>query len=391
MNNEGFYPRDNETLPEYIERMRVEKKSNGLSWQSIADIANEKYNKSYDESTYRKGLLKQSIVDELIGVLDVVNPISEEDMQLRKLKVQIRDERLQTNANIRRLSREDTIKEIASDYADKMNAKKLLDIPSHKLISHTNKTAILNIGDWHYGLNIDNRWNRYNSDITKQRVSLLTKEVDEYCQFHNVERIIIAGLGDYISGIIHLPLRLNSREDVMTQIMEVSEIIAEMVSALSMNYLIEFYTVLGNHGRIDSNKKDSIQLENLERIIPWYLKDRLRDNPNVFIDTSSDFDMATFTVNGFQFGCAHGDKDGMNQIVKNFTLMTRKPFDVIITAHKHHLGIEEINDCFVVMNPSLMGVDDYAKDLRVSSRPAQTLIMVGERTPVECVYYINLE
>lgn len=385
MNEEGFYPKDNETLSQYIERMRIEKSISGVTWQTIADIANEKYGKNYNESTYRRNYWHKE--DDEVAPNQ---PISEEDLNLRKLKIKIRDERIQTNANIRALSREETIKEIALETAEKMSAKKLLYIPEKKIVTNKNKTAILNIGDWHYGISIDNKWNKYNTDIARERVAKLTKAVLEYCDFHKVERIIIAGLGDYISGIIHLPLRINNREDVLSQIINVSEIICEMITELSKDHLIEFYTVLGNHGRIDPNKKDSIQLENLERIVPWHIKHRLENNPNVKLDPEGEFDMVTFEVNGFQFGCAHGDKDSMSSIVKNFVLMMRKPFDVIITAHKHHLGIEELNDCFVVMNPSLMGVDDFAKDLRVSSRPAQSLIMVGEKTPIECVYYIDL-
>ena len=73
------------------------------------------------------------------------------------------------------------------------------------------------------------------------------------------------------------------------------------------------------------------------------------------------------------------------------TLMTRKPFDLIITAHKHHLSAEETNGCLVVGNPCLIGVDDYSYGLRATSYPAQTLVIVGEDSPVECVYYIRLD
>ena len=266
MNEEGFYPKDNETLSQYIERMRIEKSISGVTWQTIADIANEKYGKNYNESTYRRNYWHKE--DDEVAPNQ---PISEEDLNLRKLKIKIRDERIQTNANIRALSREETIKEIALETAEKMSAKKLLYIPEKKIVTNKNKTAILNIGDWHYGISIDNKWNKYNTDIARERVAKLTKAVLEYCDFHKVERIIIAGLGDYISGIIHLPLRINNREDVLSQIINVSEIICEMITELSKDHLIEFYTVLGNHGRIDPNKKDSIQLENLERIVPWHI------------------------------------------------------------------------------------------------------------------------
>ena len=38
-----------------------------------------------------------------------------------------------------------------------------------------------------------------------------------------------------------------------------------------------------------------------------------------------------------------------------------------------------------------MGTDDYAQQLRLSSKPSQNLIIVSKENPVECVYKINLD
>jgi predicted phosphodiesterase len=103
-----------------------------------------------------------------------------------------------------------------------------------------------------------------------------------------------------------------------------------------------------------------------------------------------DDDFSLFKVGKWQFAAVHGDKDRAPAVVKNLTLMTDRKFHCIITAHKHHFSADEQNGCIVIANPSLIGVDEYSKNLRLTSSPAQTLIMVGEHTPVECIYYLNL-
>lgn len=391
MSDNRLYPLDGESLEDYISRMREEKSSLGATWQTIADIANESYDKNYNECTYRKGAYKkEKDIEE--DIEEDISAIDEEKWALRKLKEQIREERIQTNANIRALSREETIKEIARYFADKMNEKKILPVVKERKPLPHEKTAILNIGDWHYGIDVDNAWNKFNPKIAEERVAKLTSEAIRLCKANNVSHLIVNGLGDYINGLIHLPLRIKSREDVITQSMRVSEMVAEMVAELSQHFFVDFYTVFGNHGRIIANKKESLQIENIERMVPWHLAYRMSNNKNVVVHNPDiDMDMTVFDVNGFHIGAVHGDKDCVSQVVRNLTLMTRKPFDLIITAHKHHLGAEETNNCLVITNPSLIGVDEHSKDLRLTSTPAQTLIIVGEDSPIECMYYISLQ
>lgn len=381
MSNSGFW--------DVVIRSIAEKKVKGYTWEQIAQDINYEYGKNYDESTYRK---KYNQIEK-----EEDSPLQDNTyLELSKLRVKVRDERTQTNANIRRLSREETIKEIAFDFARQMESKKILEIPEpeeNTTLDLDGGWALLNIGDWHYGLNIENSWNVYNVEVARKRIVKMMTEVRDDCWRHNVKHLVINGLGDYISGNIHLPLRINSQEDVIGQTMEVSEIMAEMINTLSQYFYIDFYTVYGNHGRVTPNKKESIDLENFERIIEWYISRRLQDNPRVTIHMTEDGfgDMVAYDVKNWHVGLIHGDKDNVTKAVSNMTLMTRKPFDLVVTAHKHHLSADETNGCIVIANPSMMGVDDYAKDLRATSYPAQTLIIVGDKSPVECMYYIRLD
>ena len=126
-----------------------------------------------------------------------------------------------------------------------------------------------------YGLIVDNYWNKYNPDIAKDKISKLRDKVIKYCQFNDVSDLYITELGDAIAGRIHETIKYQSRFDVITQIMQISEIIAEMITDLSKYFKIHYYSCLDNHSRLEPNKKAALDLESLARIIPWYLKERV--------------------------------------------------------------------------------------------------------------------
>ena len=164
----------------------------------------------------------------------------QQKIDLQKERVKISDERIQANAYIRALAREETIKEIALECAREMNSKKILQ-PTKELCVSGKNAAILQLSDIHYGLIVDNYWNKYNPDIAKEKIAQLRDKVIYYCQLNDVSDLYITELGDAIAGRIHETIKYQSRFDVITQIMQISEIIAEMVTDLSEYFDIHYY------------------------------------------------------------------------------------------------------------------------------------------------------
>lgn len=287
----------------------------------------------------------------------------------------------------RALAREDTIKEIAHNYAVSMNKDKQLDYVKH-LNSNSDKVGLLLISDWHYGIEIDNFYNTYNVDIAKKRIANLRDQVIRICQNDSIDNLIVLNLGDMIAGNIHLPLRLNSRKDVISQIMEVSELIAEFLNDLSNYFSIRYFSVIDNHSRIDPNKKESIQLESLCRITDWYLKERV---PNIAIyDNKYGLDIANFRIFDFNVLATHGDKDKPGSIINKLSLYTKTHYDLICSAHYHHFSYNEDNDTILIGNGSLMGTDQLAHDLRLNNKASQTLIICSKDNVVDSIHKINL-
>ena len=194
-----------------------------------------------------------------------------------------------------------------------------------------------------------------------------------------------------ISGRIHLPLRINTRLDTVTQTMEVSELIAEFLTELSKRVTIHYYSVEDNHSRIEPNKRDSISTEAFSRVIDWYLKERLKDNSNIeFCDNEIGDDIASFKVFNHQIVAVHGDKDPQRGIVDKLNSYLQKHVDLIVSAHMHHFSADENNFTEFYCNGSLIGQDQYAADLRLLSKPSQLMFICTQDDVSSVMYKIKL-
>ena len=395
---EVFIKEDNESVQAYIDRVCAEREDNNLTWEQLAQIINVQCGLNYSEGYYRKNWKKKTLAisektkaEEHTEEVDRTEKLKEVLKEIKLQKVKLSDERIQVNADYRRLSREDTIKEIAHDYAVQMSDKKVLPpIPDIDDVQFCDNSAILQLSDWHYGMLCDNPWNMYDPDICVRRVGELRDRVIEKCRQNGVKGIYVANLSDMIAGRIHLPIRLRSRFDVITQTMNVAEILAEFLYDLAGSGLsVHYYDCFDNHSRLEPNKKESLDLESLSRIIHWYLKERVggfcKINENKYGD-----DIITFDCRGFKVVGVHGHKDKPSSVIDDLSMMTHETFDLALLAHYHHFQADEKNECLMLSNGSLMGTDDYAVDLRLTSKPSQNLIIVSDTNVAEYICRIVL-
>lgn len=423
----NYKKRPDESDIEYIFRMCTNKDSYKMSWDAIAVIMNEELNISRSESYYRKNFKNGNFLVQRASEVDaseanwgetddIATPeyvsqkinggLQEEDeisdlqellYTIKKERVKLRDERTQLNAMIRKSARSEDIFELSRDIAHsiamEMSNKKFLDVAHAKNVVYNSgdNSAILTLSDWHYGIDVNSYWNVYNPDIARQRVSKLIKKTIDKCNSNGVSDIWVVNLADLICGRIHLTLRLQSRIDVITQTIEVSEILAEALCELhNAGMTVHYVGCLDNHSRLEPNKNDSLDLESLARITDWYLKERL-DGSVIFHDNEYSRDIITFNIGKYKIAGIHGDKDKPAEVVKHITLMTKQQYDMVLTAHLHHFSCDEQNETVVVSNGSLMGTDDYAEKLRLSSKPSQNLIIVSDDSVCESIYRIVVE
>lgn len=273
----------------------------------------------------------------------------------------------------------------------------------HKLVElDTNENeAVIVFSDWHYGMTAHNAFNTYDTKICKERVeSIVTRAASRIAQ-NGCSKLHIVVLGDLIHGALHSSARVASEELTADQLMQVSEILAQAIIFLSQ-YVEEtdVHITYGNHARTVQNKHDSIHRDNMERLIPWWLKTRILaeervsgESLNINVVPESDTEFLLLNVCGHDICAAHGDLDSVKTSPRMLSTLFHKKYgkdiEYILLGDKHHREDFEELGVTAMLCGSLCGSDDYANDRRLFSTPSQMLLIFNPEDGLDAEYRIK--
>lgn len=390
---------DGETQDQFFYRLCKNKDAYGFTWPQIAKIMNETFDLDLGDTKYRKDWwafdrIFNANVHRLASENSCMADLKEQLDEIYKAKRQLSDQRREYNKVLTSDARADHLAEKLIEAANVAPLKSYRDLFAYKS-DYSTEEAVLVCSDWHYGQVTDNIWNRYDTEICLQRVSKLFNRVCCALSEHNVKKLHIVLLGDLINGAIHTGSRVASEENTCEQLMHVSEILANFINAFS-SYVgeINVYSTYGNHARTIQNKNDSIHSDNMERIIPFWLKQRLQNNYKVHIVDSEFYEFIYFDVLGYNIVCTHGDLDRFKDIGVTINSLFSKKYgktiDYTFSGDKHHLESFEQFGIESTLVGSLCGTDEYANNKRLYSNPMQTLCIFKPEDGKLCTYNIKL-
>ena len=395
---------EHENEEQYIWRLGQLKESGqiDLNWDELADVINLEFRDDdtpYKEAAYRKPYQQAKRFFES-GVFNKLNDdkyfkeLQVQKDELYKIKRQVADQRREYNKLLTSDSRADHLMENLIYCAEQLNNERPLDFTDY-VVSVTDKEAVLFLADWHYGMTTDNVWNKYNTEICRQRVVKLVNKTKSYLQLNGIGTLHCVLLGDGAHGSIHTGTRVASEEDVCDQLMHVSEIMAEAIQSLSeVTNKINVHSCYGNHLRTIQNKNDSIHSDNMEKLIPWWIRQRLQNNSKVNVIESEYKEFTKLNVLGYNICCVHGDLDNIKNLGVTvntlFSKLYSETIDYTVSADKHHLEEFESFDIENILVRCLCGTDDYANDKRLYSKAGQTLMIFNSEDGRESTYNIKL-
>ena len=400
--------REGETDLQYHKRLIFGKLvDKTLADYDYGELAAKVYGKDYSAdvarrmmygSRYTFDLLEKERMNAIGGTDDNAALLREIDMQkaeLRKERQRFFDQRREYNKIVNTDGRLEHIIETLKDAADNLGESiGTLYAEGLPTAACGDDEAVLVLGDWHYGMTTKNVYNEYNRDICKQRVAAIVERASQRIRTHRCSRLHIVVLGDLFHGAIHVGTRVASEEIVCDQIMQVSEILAQSICELSKSAgetLV--YMTYGNHGRTVANKSDSIHRDNMERLIPWWLTERLSDCSNITVLPESETEFVFLDVAGHEMCASHGDLDGVRTSPLMLTALFAKQYhrniEYIILGDKHHSESFEEVGVTARVNGSLCGTDDYANGRRLYSPPSQLLLIVNPECGVDAEYKLK--
>ena len=246
-------------------------------------------------------------------------------------------------------------------------------------------------------MNIDSPLNVFNTSVLRQRLHNYLNEILEIKKLYNAENAYLIIGGDLIHGLIHTNARIEAKENVVEQIMAVSDLISSFIFELSKWFnSVEVHTTAGNHSRSTANKDESSRGENFDLLIPFVCEKDLKDVLNVkFIKNYLECDIATFIVRGHVVYATHGDKDKPSNVVYHMTQFARKaglPLpDLCYLGHRHKNGLSTVDGVKVIESGCVDGMDSFAIDKRLVGSAEQTVTVVSEDRMIKALCDIQID
>ena len=384
---------ENETDEELIYRVCSDKDLIG-SWQNVADILNELLGTEYTESKFRKQFqafnkMLSANRSKFVDSDEQIKEIEVQKRELEKERKKLSDARVDYNRLIRQEARKesyiDMVKRIICEDVEPMN------IPIHYILFNSSTDLLVHLTDIHTGIEIHNWKNDFDSDILKQRIEKFTSDILDIRGMHQSENCYLV-VGEILSGIIHNNLRLQNNMDLMEQFKYVSELISAMLSRMANHFNhIYVYTTPGNHSRISPKKEEALDGENMDILLPFYLKARMQNVKNITIcDNTIEPEIAMFNIRGNNVFATHGHKDSPSSVVQNFTMMFNIKPDIVLLGHRHTHGLTTVYDTKVIESGCCSGSDNYAVSIRKVNKPEQTVSVIGNNGLI-CLYDIQLD
>lgn len=368
---------------------------NDYDWSELKD----KYNVQCNSDTIRKssstifgGKLRgeyEKYKNESNNEVSSRDELDVKIQNMRKEKIKLSDARVEYNRLIRQEARKesyaDMVKRIICENVEPIN------IPVHYTLFNSSTDLLCHLTDIHCGIEIHNWKNDFDEDILKKRIEKFTSDILDIRGMHESENCYLV-IGEILSGIIHNNLRLQNNMDLMEQFKYISELISAMLVRMANHFNhIYVYTTPGNHSRISPKKEDALDGENMDVLLPFYLKARMQNIKNITIcDNTIEPEIAMFNIRGNNVFAAHGHKDSPSNVVQNFTMMFGIKPDIVLLGHRHTNSMETVYDTKVIQSGCVSGSDAYAMSIRKTNKPEQTVSVIGDNGLI-CLYDIQLD
>lgn len=393
---------EGENEEQFIWRMGRAKDSGllDMSWDQIAAVVNREFREDESlyrtEAAYRKGYqqAKKFYESGVFDGVDGVDHFKELDAQKRELerkKIQFRDERSAWQKQ---------------NYADARVEEKL-DKLERELLSlgrvnfgpvkaperKSDNDVLVILSDLHIGQSFSSAFGFYDSDVAKERLGRLLKEVVEIQELYGSENCYVSVQGDLISGNIYKSIQVANRENVIEQVKTAAELVSSFCYELTGYFTRVFMSsVCGNHSRID-RKEDAVHDERLDDLVAWGVELSLKHIGNFHVlKRNIDSGIADISIRGKSYIAVHGDYDSFSKSGVSGLCMVLGFLPYAVTfGHMHRCSVDEVNGVKMIRGGSLAGSgDDYTVEKRLTGKPSQ-MVCVCDARGVKGYFPVELE
>lgn len=381
-----------QSTEEYIWRICSYKDSGytAKTWGEIAAIINQQVSdqrKPLDESTYRKRFKRYKLESSNSTINATPIGIVADAQKTKIRQLDIRSSYLRA---LRRDARKDELLQIFERTIQRAQPVSYRRIDSN---TSQDKMMYVMLSDIHYGLSFTSGYSDYNSSIATARTMDYADKIIKVAEKNGVKNWChVSLMGDLISGGIHQSIRIQNQQDIVQQIIGVSELVSAFLEKLAGYFnKVTVTSVSGNHSRIQFDLGNSLRKERLDCLIPWYCKTKLSNYDNVmFEENEYDSTVSVCDVFGNTVVSVHGDLDpNLKTSAARLSDFIGKRIDFLLAGHLHVSELRYQDTVYIRNGAVVTGGDEYTTKKRLFA-PATQTCMILSSNGLEVLYPIKL-
>ena len=255
------------------------------------------------------------------------------------------------------------------------------------------RTAFILVSDFHIEERVRpdtiHGLNEYNTEIARQRAINFFSNSVELLKREDVDRVVLALLGDFISGYIHEELEEGNNLSPTQALWLCFELLSSGIEYIlkATKHNLTIPCVVGNHGRTSQKRRIETAVDNsFEWLLYKQLADKFADNKRVDIQIAKG-KMLYMKVYDKTIRLTHGDQirggggvGGVSVpiIRKILKWNSIKQADLTCIGHFHQ-RINFSNPAFIC-NGSLIGFNAFAEEIAASPEPpAQSFFIFSKK------------
>lgn len=241
------------------------------------------------------------------------------------------------------------------------------------------KTAIVQLSDIHFGESIDEPVNKYNYDVASARLYKYANKVKEILKPIKPKFVVLAFTGDMFNSDRRLDEIITNVDMRAKSFIVGFSLIQQFILDLSRSFNIKIASVMGNESRLIDEKlySKNTTINNFD----WLLHNLLQQSLNGVIFLNSCELECVLNINDYNVLLIHGDNlnhnkldDNLQKVVGKYKLLNIN-INYIIFGHVHSTNI----GTFYARSGSLTGSNSYShKRLNYYSRASQNIHILDD-------------
>lgn len=230
------------------------------------------------------------------------------------------------------------------------------------------------------------------SELADMR-TLVNKEIREQQRYENLIKLLKDNILPYNDHDAYY-MKTDSMYDEISSkemIISLSDLISQAIKILSNSFeYVEVHLNSGNHDRICPSKHDNDYDDSYINIIKDYVIIKTENLKNVIIDENKyGHDISVFNCCGKNIVAAHGDKISTKDLIPRLTTLFGD-IDYVLRGHVHNDQLASFGKGKVITTPSFSGMDRYALEHGLYSRPEQKIIVLEDNSNESMIYNVDL-